>query len=149
MRPGPDLDVLVVALDDGRLEDGRLFGVQVDVDRPILFLLEPADVVFAVNDQAQRDGLDASGRQSTADFVPKQGRNLVTDQTIEYAAGLLGVHKVRIHWPGMVEGLLDGRSGDLVECDAEDFGGGAALGLKLFLQMSADGLTLAVRSAAR
>ena len=40
------------------------------VDRPVFFFLERLDFAFAFDDQAQRDGLHASGGEAAANFIP-------------------------------------------------------------------------------
>ena len=70
--------------------------------------LERADFALALDDQAQRDGLDASGGESAADLVPEQRRNLVADQTVENAARLLRFNQVDVDGRRVLERLLNG-----------------------------------------
>jgi hypothetical protein len=53
------------------------------VDGPVLFLDERLDFAFALDDQAQGDGLHAASGEAAAHLVPQQRRNLVADQTVE------------------------------------------------------------------
>ena len=87
---------------------GGLWRCEMRVDGPVFFLLERLDLALAFDDQAQRDGLHASGGKAAADFVPEQRRNLVADQAIEHAAGLLRVDQVLIDIAGMLERFLHG-----------------------------------------
>src|SRR5580693_8637683 len=91
------------------------------MDRPVLLGDKSADFLLALDDQAQSDGLDASGGKAAADFVPEQRRNFVTDDAIEHAAGLLRVHQVLVDLGGVLEGSLDSFLRDFVEHHAIDF----------------------------
>src|SRR5271166_5103047 len=62
-----------------------LGGLQVRVKSPILFLNEHLDFAFALDDEPQRNRLHAAGGEPAADLVPQQWRNLVTNETIQYA----------------------------------------------------------------
>ena len=73
---------------------GGLLAGEVRVDGPVFFLLERLDFALAFDDQAQGDGLHASGGKTAADFVPKQRRNLIAHEAVEHAAGLLRVDQV-------------------------------------------------------
>ena len=53
-----------------------------------------ADLALALDDQPQRDGLHAAGGKSAPHLVPKQRRNLVSDQPVEHAARLLRLDQV-------------------------------------------------------
>ncbi len=83
----------------------------------------------------------------------KQRRNLVADQAIEHAAGLLRVHQVAIDVARMEECLLHGALGDLVEGDAADDGSRRSCFLlavdrvaaEFLGQVSGDGFAFAVR----
>ncbi len=147
-----DLDLLVAAADEVRVERRRLGGRQVRVHGPVFLLLEGLDLALAVHDQAQGDGLHAPGGEPAPHLVPQQRRDLIAHQAVEHAAGLLRVHQVLVDLARMQEGLLHRALGDLVEGDAME-GDAALLFLlaaaavfgKLFRQMGGDGLALAVR----
>ncbi len=53
-----------------------------------------------------------------AHLLPEQRADLVADEPVEDAPGLLGVDELDVDLPGMLEGGLDGLLGDLVENDA-------------------------------
>ena len=57
------------------------------------------DLLLSVNDQAECDGLYAACGKLRLDFPPQYGRELETDQAVQYAARLLRVHEVRLHIP--------------------------------------------------
>src|ERR1700723_624341 len=91
------------------------------MDRPVLLGDKSGDFLLALDDQAQSDGLDASGGKAAADFVPEQRRNFVTDDAIEHAAGLPRVHQGLVDLGGGLEGSLDSFLRDFVEHHAIDF----------------------------
>ena len=115
------------------------------VQRPILHRLEGADLTLPFDDQAHSDCLHAAGREAAAHLVPQQRRDLVADQAVEDAAGLLRVDQVLIDVAGMVECFLHGLLGDLVEGDAANFFSFFGVGAQLQRQMIGNRLTLAVR----
>ena len=91
-------DVFALELAELGFEDGRRAGIQHGVDGPVFLGDEGADFLFALDDQAQRDSLHASGGKAAADFIPEQRRNFVADDAIEDAAGLLRVHQMLVHF---------------------------------------------------
>ena len=127
-----DLEVFALVLDQLRFERGRLTGGEQRVNRPVFPRNEGADFLLALDDQAQRDGLHASGGKSAAHFVPEQRRNFVAHQAVEHAARLLRVHQVFVHLRGMLERGANRFRRDLVEHHAEDLvcGGCGRLGLR-------------------
>ena len=58
---------------------------------------EGADFAFALDDDAEGNGLDAAGGETAAHFVPEERRDLVAHQAVEHAAGLLGIDQIDIH----------------------------------------------------
>ncbi len=115
-----DLQLFAIDADETGIEGGRFGGVEAGVEGPVFLFLELLDLALALDDEAEGDGLDASGGESAADFVPQQGRNLEADEAVEDAAGLLGIDQVPIDLAGAGEGLLHGLFGDFVEGDAMD-----------------------------
>src|SRR5438067_6460805 len=93
---------------------------EVRVKRPIFLLLECLDLAVALNNEAQRDSLHPTCRQAATNFVPEQRRNLIADEAIEHAAGLLRVHQVAIDFVRMFEGIAYGALRDFIEGDAMD-----------------------------
>src|SRR6185436_2592473 len=89
-----------------------------------------------------RDGLDAAGGEAAADLLPEQRRELVADDAVEQAAGLLRVDAVHRDLAGTLERVEHAALGDLVERDAPDLLGGD---LQRLHEMPGDGLALAVR----
>ena len=86
------------------------------------------DLALAFDDEADRDRLDATGRQAAADLARQQRTERVADETVDDAARLLRVDEVHVDLARMREGLADRRFGDLVEGDpqllvAPDVGG--------------------------
>jgi hypothetical protein len=66
------------------------------IDGPILVRDERPDLPLAFDHQPDRDGLDAACGQASCDFLPEQRRDLVADDAVEDAPGLLGVDAVLI-----------------------------------------------------
>ena len=140
----PSSGGLVVLLDQVRVQRRRFACGQIGVDGPVLVLDERDDFAFALHDHAQRHGLHPAGGEAPANFVPKQGRDLVAHQTIEHAARLLRVHQLLVDHAGVLKRLLNGVLGDLVEHHPVNMRPAVLLALQLLLQMKADGLAFAV-----
>ena len=119
-----NFEVFTLVLDQLRFKRRRLAGGQERMHRPIFFRDEGADFLLALDDEAQRDGLDASGGKAAANFVPKQRRNFVADEAVEDAAGLLRVDEIFVHLRRMLERGANCFRRDFVEHHAEDFGSG-------------------------
>src|SRR5690606_34189662 len=91
--------VEVTARGDAGAVDGDQGGVE---GGGVAVLGEPADEVpiggggeghplaFALHDDADRHGLHSTGRQTGGDLFPQDGRHLVSVETVEDAASLLG-----------------------------------------------------------
>ncbi len=115
-----DCRLLVADTDKPRRKCGRLGSLQVRVDGPIFLLNERLDVALTLDDEPQRNRLHAACGEPAADFVPQQRRNLIANQAVEHAAGLLRVHQVAVDIAGMLEGILHSALGDLVKGDPAD-----------------------------
>ena len=139
-----DFDVFALELAELGFEDRRRAGIQHGVDGPVFLRDEGANFLFALDDQAQGDGLHASGGKAAADFVPEQRRNFVTDDAIEDAASLLRVHQMLVHLRGLLESGFDGFLRDFVEHHAINFGRSAVRG-RLFLLGLGGGFRLCPR----
>src|ERR1700678_82679 len=86
-----DFNLLFAFAQEPRVERWRLAGGEMRVNRPIFFLLERLDLTFALDDQAESNGLHAPGRQAAAHFIPEQRRDLISYESVEHTAGLLCV----------------------------------------------------------
>ena len=139
-----DPELLLVLLEELGLELRRELPFEERGERPELLGLEGLDLLFALADEAQGHGLHAAGGQAAAHLFPEDGADLVAHETVEDAAGLLGVHLVRVDLAGLFDGLEDGLLGDLVEQDAVDLFGLGGLGNDLG-HVGGDGLAFAVR----
>ena len=124
------------------LEGGRFARLQPGGERPVLVRFESEDLELALTDDAQGDALHPPRGEAAPDLVPEQRADLVSDQAVEDAAGLLCVHLINIDRLRPLEGLADRLLGDLVEHHAVEFRLGA-LGQLLF-EMPADRLALAI-----
>ena len=115
-----DLDLLLVLAEKTGVESRGLGAGEIRVDRPVFLLFEGLDFAFAFDDEPQGHGLHAPGRYAASDFVPKKRGNLIADEAIEDAAGLLGIDQGLIDASGMLESLLHGFLCNLVESNAAD-----------------------------
>ena len=107
----------------------------------IRFRLEMHDFALAFHNQSHSHRLYAAGRQGGLDALPQDGRQFETHQAVQHAAGLLGVDQVGVDAAGMLDGLLDGILGDLVENNAA---GMVVLQAQDIEQMPGDGFSFAV-----
>ena len=89
-------ELLPVLLPQRRDELGRHGRRQVGVEAPVLLGHEGPDLPLALADQADRDRLDAAGREAAAHALPEERADLVADQPVEDAPGLLGVHPLLV-----------------------------------------------------
>ena len=140
----PDLELLALVLDERRIE--RLAEVirQQRVDRPVLDRGERTDRALPVDDESQRDRLDAAGRQSVPDLLPQERRHRVAHEPIDHPTGLLRIHQIAVDLPRMLEGLGDRRRGDLMEGHAAQLRRGNPDDLR---DVPGDRLALAVKVA--
>jgi len=77
------------------------------VNLPVFVRDEGPDFALPVDDQPHRDGLDPSRAQPPGDLLPEQGRNLVTDYSVEDSARLLSIHSIHVDGSRIVEGVFD------------------------------------------
>src|SRR6266571_6408897 len=90
------------------------------INGPVLDLVEGFDFAFALDNQAQCDGLHPACGQTTSYLVPEQRRNLISHQTIEHAACLLRVYQVAVNIAWMLEGLAHCPLSNFVKRDTTD-----------------------------
>ena len=105
---------------------------------------EALALALALHDDAERDGLDAPGRQAAPDLRPEEVRHLVADEPVDDAARLLRVHAVLVDHAGVLDRARHGGLRDLVELGAVERRLRRA-GLQDLLEVPADRLALAVR----
>ena len=117
---------------------GDVAGEQLDV--PVAGLHEGDSLALALDDQADRRALHAARRQATVDAPPQHRRHLVAVQPVEQSAGLGRVDQAVVDAARVVDGMVDGRLGDLVEHHPLH----RDLRLQVLQQVPADGLALAV-----
>ena len=79
---------------DRRATNGLFVFFQLRLDRPVLARLESLDFLFAFDDQSQRGALHAPGRQTTADLLPQQRREIESHQIVQGAPRLLGIYEI-------------------------------------------------------
>ena len=85
------------------------------INGPVLLGNKRTDLVFPVYHQAHSYRLYTSGRQTTAHLFPQKRAELITYQTIQDTACLLGIHQIQVDLVGMAHTSLDTAPGDLVE----------------------------------
>src|SRR5690349_5665476 len=127
-----NFDLLVALPEEARVEGRGLGGRKMRINRPVFFFLERFDLAFALDDQTKRNGLHTPGGKATTYFVPKQRRNLVSDQAIKNTPRLLRVNQVLINVAWMFESLAHRTLRDFVKRDPADTFG-AVVALFLFL----------------
>ena len=103
--------------------------------------LEGHDLFFPFDDKTEGDALYAPGREFRLDLAPEDGGEFETDQPVENAARLLGVHEIHVDLPGMLNGFPYGVRGDFVVGDPPGAGGVEAEHLR---EVPGNGFTLAV-----
>ena len=110
-------------------------------DAVVGLALEVAYLLLALGDEPHRHTLHAPGRQGRLYLLPQHRRELKAHDAVEHAARLLGIDQVDVDGAGVLDGLHDGRLGDLVKHDALGI-----LGLEPqhLVEMPRDGLSLAV-----
>ena len=111
-------------------------------DAPVFHRHESADLTLAVNHEAQRYGLHATGGQPTLYLAPQYRAKSVANQPVQYAACLLGVNQVIVKLTRVLECLIDSFPCDFVEHHALYFG---FCDVRRFQQMPRDSLAFAVR----
>ena len=65
-----NLDFFFALANEARIECRRLRSGEVSIHRPVFFFLERFDLALAFDNQAESDGLHASGRETAANFIP-------------------------------------------------------------------------------
>ena len=130
--------------DEPRRELRRDLARELRVDRPVLDRDEGLDLVLALADDPKRHRLDPPGGESPPDLLPEQVRDLVSDEAVDDAAGLLGVDAAAVDLAGRFHRREHGLLGDLVEAHAAERRLAGA-GLQRLLQVPGDRFALAVR----
>ena len=77
------------------------------LDRPVLAGGERLDLALALDDEADRDRLDAAGRQAAADLARQQRAERVADEAVDDAPRLLRVDEVLVDVARVRERLAD------------------------------------------
>ncbi len=111
-----------------------------EVDVPVVGGDVRDALTFALDDQAHRRALHAAGRQAAVDATPQHRRHLVAVEPVEDASGLGGVDHPVVEVARVVDRVVDGRLGDLVEHHPLH----GHLGLEVLEQVPRDRLALAV-----
>ena len=119
----PERGILVADALKPRGERLTRCGLQRRLNRPILLRGEGLDLLFAIDDQPQRDRLHAAGGQPPPHLLPQQRRERVAHEPIENPAGLLGIDFLLIDRPGMLDRGAHRLRGDLMEGDPENLFG--------------------------
>jgi hypothetical protein len=136
-----EVDLLPVDLGQARQERRRRCALEPRLDRPVLLGHEGADLALALADDANRDRLHAPGREAAPHLLPQERRELIADEAVEDAPGLLRLEPVLVDRNRVADALEHGLLRDLVEQDAVDVALARAEPLR---DVPGDGLTLAV-----
>ena len=117
-----DLELVALLLDDlGRERLARVVR-ESGLEGPVLLRFEGLDLALAVDDEPERDGLDAARGEAVADLLPEERRHGVAHETVDDSPSLLRIDEVLVDVPRMLERFLNGGGGDLVEGDAAELG---------------------------
>ena len=101
-----------------RGESRAVLRFQAGVQVPVFLGVKVFDLQFAVADQAHGHALHAPGRKPAAHLAPQKRAELVADQAVQLAPGLLGVEQVYVDGARVGHALLHAFFGDLVKRDA-------------------------------
>src|SRR5207237_9700709 len=104
---------------------------------------ERLELVLALDDQPERNRLNAAGRDTTTNFVPEQRTDLITNEPVENASRLLRVNDVLIDAAGMFDSRADRFRRNLIEENPKDFS--IFVAVEDLFQMLANGFSLTVR----
>ncbi len=100
---------------------------------------ERADLFLTLDENMERGGLDAAGREAVAELLPDEAGEIIADESVEHAARFLGLAEILVERPRMGDGLFHGRRRDLIEQHPCGFFQSAGNG-----QMPSDRFALAV-----
>ena len=121
---------------------GLAHPVQGHVQRPVLLGLEGTDLVLPIHHHPGSHGLDTTGGQPPAYLLPQQRRQLIANDSVQNAAGLLGVHQIIVNVPGMLDRILHYLLRNFVKRDPLSL---PVRQIQKLLQMPGNGLSLPVR----
>jgi hypothetical protein len=82
--------------------------------------VERAPLLFAFDDQAHRDALDAAGAEPGLNLLPQDRRDHVPVETVDDPAALLRVDQLQVDVARVLDCAADRLLGDLVELDPPD-----------------------------
>ena len=128
-----------------RLQFGRrgVLGAENGIEIPVFDRLEGLDFTLAFHNQPQGDGLDSAGAGGLLHRMAEQWTDLVAEQAVQNAAGLLGIHQRLLDLAGVLEGVLDCILRDFMIGDSVE--GPLGIVAKVVLEMPGNGLAFAVR----
>ena len=88
------------------------------LDSPILNGNKAIDLLLALYDDLSRYRLNSACAESALDVLPKQGRDLISYDSVEDSSCLLSIDKTHIDISGLFDSRLYHALGDLVEGDS-------------------------------
>ena len=115
-------------------------GGELSLDAPVSCRDEGHALALALDDQPRGHRLHPAGGQTRADLAPQHGADLIADQAVQDAAGLLSVHQMNVQIPGAGQRPGDGLLRDLRERHPPH----GHFGLENLEEVPGDGLALAV-----
>ena len=105
---------------DERRDELASLASQLRLEIPVDRRAERATLFLALDDQPDGDALHAAGAETRLHLLPEHRRQRVAVQPIEDAAAFLRADQVLVDVARVLERLVDGVFGDLVEDDAAD-----------------------------
>ena len=90
-------------------------GGEFRIDRPVFLRNKCPNLIFPIDYQTHGNRLHTTGGQSAADFFPQERAELITHQTVQNPACLLGIDQIQIDLVGIAHTCLNAAAGDLVE----------------------------------
>ena len=121
-----DLRLLAVDFREARRENGLVAGalLRLRAEEEVCDGRERVYLALALDEKPERDRLDAARAESAVvralDVLPEEGRDLVSDETVEYPPRLLRVHARHVYVAGLRHRLEDGVLRDFIVGDAAE-----------------------------
>ena len=87
------------------------------MNRPVFGYFKRFNFTFPVANQPDSHRLNPAGAEAAAYFLPQQGTQFITYDTVKHSPGLLRIHLIIIDDTGMLKGFDHRRFGNLIEFD--------------------------------
>ena len=123
------------------LEHWRILPLQVCGNGPIFDSFKRIALRFPFTDDPYGHGLHSTGTQPTPNFLPEQGAQHISDNTIQHPARLLRIHLIHVDGAGRFQRSLDRALGDFVKEDSVHLVG---LAIQFFGNVPSNGFTFSI-----